>query len=384
MDCSRTFVLSGRGVRKRYGLDVRDEVVRMYVEDGVTTRAVARRLRERCTCEMDPSTVWRILEEAGRRCKTPAEVATELKPRWSGWLKLDGKAVKIYGEDYTVLFARDRTGDLVDGVLAWAEDKECWKAFCEDLKDRVGYKLRGLTSDMRDELIWAIKEVYGDVPHQYCAFHMSQIVDERTGYKAFRSVLKKYGAVYNDLTHRMLTLQYKGLPSVQLALRRDLEAQRICDLVKAHSLELTLRGWTRRFLMASSKREAAHHMAQIVWLKRPCRGRKKLKSLIDSLFEKRKALVVHLDHPELSRTNNELEELIRQFQRRVKTMDGFGKEESTEGFLNLWMIQYRFKAHGSCRGRNRWKNGKSPLEMAGVATSGVDWVRFSQAKNSNS
>lgn len=376
--------MSGRGVRKRYGLDVRDEVVRMYVEDGMTTRAVARRLRQRCTCEMDPSTVWRILEEAGRRCKTPAEVARELKPRWAGWLKLDGKAVKIYGEEYSVLFARDRTGDVVDGVLAWGEDKGSWKAFCEYMRDEVGYKLHGLTSDMREELIWAVKEVYGDVPHQYCAFHMSQIVDERTGYKAIRSVLKKYGTVYTDLTHRILTWQYKGLARVQLEARREIEAQRIRDWVNSHLLELKLRGWARRFLMASSKREAAHHMAQIVPLKRPCCGRKKLTGLINSLFDKRKALLVHLDYPELSRTNNEMEELIRQFQRRVKTMDGFRKEESTKGLLNLWMIQYRFKAHRSCRGRNRWKNGQSPLEMAGVPTSGMDWVRFSQAKNSNS
>jgi hypothetical protein len=376
-------VSPSRGVRNRYGVDVRDEAVRMHIEDGMSMRAVASRLRQRCRCEMGVATVWRILEEAGRRCKTPAEVARELKPRWSGWLKADGKAVKIYGEDYTVLFARDRTGDLVDGMLAWAEDKECWKAFCEDLKG-VGYKLHGLTSDMRDELIWAVKEVYGDVPHQYCAFHMSQIVDERTEYKAFRSVLKKYGTAYNDLTHRILTWQYKGLARVQLEARREIEAKRIRDWVTTHRLEIELRGWARRFLMASSKREAAHHMAQIVLLKRRCRGRKKLTGLINSLFEKRKALLVHLDYPELSRTNNEMEELIRQFQRRVKTTDGFGKEESTKGFLNLWMIQYRFKAHESCRGRNRWKNGKSPLEMAGVPTSGVDWVRFSQAKNRSS
>jgi hypothetical protein len=207
----------------------------------------------------------------------PAEAARELKPRWAGWLKVDGKAVKIYAEDYTVLFARDRTGDLVDGVLAWGEDKESWKAFFEDLKEEVGYKLRGLTSDMREELIWGVKEVYGDVPHQYCAFHMSQIVDEKTRYKAFRTVLKKHGTVYNDLTHRILTCQYRGLTRSQLEARREQEAQRIRDWVDGHLLELKLRGWARRFLMASSKREAALHMAQIVLVKRRCRGRKKLR-----------------------------------------------------------------------------------------------------------
>jgi len=126
-------------VHKRYGLDIRDEAVRMHVEDGISMRGVANRLWRRCGCEIGVATVWRIVEEAGRRCKRPSEVARELKPRWSGWLKVDGKVVKIYGEDYTVLFARDGTGDLVDGVLAWGEDKESWKAFCKELKEEVGY-----------------------------------------------------------------------------------------------------------------------------------------------------------------------------------------------------------------------------------------------------
>ena len=228
-------------------MDVRDEVVRMHIEDQMSMRAVAARLRRRCGSEMGVATVARILEEAGLRCKSPAEVARELKPRWSGWLMVDGKAVKIYGESYSVLLARDRTDDVVDGVLAWGEDKESWKAFFEELRDEVGYKLRGLTSDMRDELIWAVKQVYGDVPHQYCAFHMSQIVDERTGYKAFRSILKKYGRIYVDLRHRILTRQFRGLNKRQLEARKRAEARRIRDWVKIHRLALELRGWARRF-----------------------------------------------------------------------------------------------------------------------------------------
>jgi transposase-like protein len=322
-ECGRAFVLGGRGVRKRYGLDVRDEVVRMHVEDEMSMRAVAARLRRSCGCELGVATVARILDEAASRCKSPRDVARELKPRWSGWLMVDGKAVHIAGESYTVLLARDLTGDVVHGKLAWGEDKESWRTFFKELRDDIGYKLPGLISDMRDELIWAVRQVYGDVPHQYCVFHMSQRVDERTGYKGFRSTLQKYGKVYVDLRHRILTRQFKGWTKGQLEARRKLEARRIRDWVKSHRLELELRGWSRRFLMASSRREAAHYMAEIVWIKRRCRKRSKARSLVNSLFEKREALLVHHDYPKISRTNNQVEELIRQLQRRLKTMDGF-------------------------------------------------------------
>lgn len=372
-------MIRGRGVRKRYGMDVRDEVVRMHVGDEMSMRSVAARLRRRCGCEMGVATVARMLQEAGSKCKDSVDIARELAPRWSGWLMADAKAVKIEGEDYAVLLAKDRTGDVVDGVLAWGEDKESWRAFFLELRDAIGYKLRGLTSDMGDDLIWAVREVYGEVPHQYCVFHMLRVVDERVGYKSFRQVLRRYGRVYVALRHRILTLRFKGLATMQLESCKRREAQRIRGWVRDHRLELEVRGWARRFLLASSKNEAVHYMAQLVLLKRRCRRRSKLTGAIETLVEKRDALLIHHDYPGLSRTNNEAEELIRQFQRHLKTMDGFGSEEGARGFLKLWMLRYRFKSHECCRGRNSWKNGKSPLELAGINTAGLDWVRFSRS-----
>jgi len=97
------------------------------------------------------------------------------------------------------------------------------------------------------------------------------------------------------------------------------------------------------------------------------------------LLEKKDAWLVHHGYPGPSRTNNEVEELIRQLQRRLKTLDGFGSEEGARGFLRLWTLHYPFKSHECCRGRNRWKNGKSPLELSGINTAGLDWVGFSKS-----
>jgi len=41
------------------------------------------------------------------------------------------------------------------------------------------------------------------------------------------------------------------------------------------------------------------------------------------------------------------------------------------------------KPYADCKDRNKYKNGKSLLELAGVSLKGLDWVRFA-LQNSNS
>jgi hypothetical protein len=42
-----------------------------------------------------------------------------------------------------------------------------------------------------------------------------------------------------------------------------------------------------------------------------------------------------------------------------------------------------FKPYTDCKGKNTYKNGKFPLELAGISIEGLDWVGFA-LKNSNS
>ncbi|RLG28508.1 hypothetical protein DRN98_09520, partial [Methanosarcinales archaeon] len=95
-------------------------------------------------------------------------------------------------------------------------------------------------------------------------------------------------------------------------------------------------------------------------------------------------IFAHLKTPYLPTTNNQLENLIKQYERRLKTIEGFGKnKQAIEGYLNLMAICYCFKPYTDCRDNHRYKNGKSPLELAGVSIKGMGWVRFI-LKNSNS
>lgn len=72
-----------------------------------------------------------------------------------------------------------------------------------------------------------------------------------------------------------------------------------------------------------------------------------------------------------------LENYIKQYERRLKTIEGFGEDMKViEGYMNLMGICCCFKKYTDCRKRNRYKNGKTPLEVAGVDISGLNWVRY--------
>jgi len=87
-----------------------------------------------------------------------------------------------------------------------------------------------------------------------------------------------------------------------------------------------------------------------------------------------------------------IENLIKQDERRLKTIEGFGKnQKATEGYLNLMGIYQCFSARGGSafgrkphtdwKNKNRYKNGKSPLKLAGISIKGRDWIRFALKNN---
>jgi hypothetical protein len=72
-------------------------------------------------------------------------------------------------------------------------------------------------------------------------------------------------------------------------------------------------------------------------------------------------------------TNNQLEKLIKQYERRLKTIEGFGNNlDAVKGYLNLIGICHCFKPYMDCKERNKHKNGLSPLEISGVSTKSLD------------
>jgi len=62
---------------------------------------------------------------------------------------------------------------------------------------------------------------------------------------------------------------------------------------------------------------------------------------------------------------------------RLKTIESFKNFNSAGNYLNLYKNYLRFKPYTDCRGNNKIKNGKSPLEVCGVILKSKDWLKNS-------
>jgi len=86
----------------------------------------------------------------------------------------------------------------------------------------------------------------------------------------------------------------------------------------------------------------------------------------------------HFFHPGMPRTNSLIEGIIRNLSRKIDDTDGFESLETAWHSLKLLIMNYRF--HPFSCSRNKSHNGLSPLELAGVDISHINWVEFSQRK----
>jgi hypothetical protein len=137
-------------------------------------------------------------------------------------------------------------------------------------------------------------------------------------------------------------------------------------------------------VLSNSFQKVEIRLKKIKRLRTKFKSKKKIYNLITSLIRYKDNIFAHLKYPYLPYTNNQLENLIKQYERRLKTIEGFGNNlKVTEGYLNLMGICLLFKPYTDCRNYNRYKNGKSPLELTGVSVRGLDWVRFI-LRNTNS
>ena len=80
----------------------------------------------------------------------------------------------------------------------------------------------------------------------------------------------------------------------------------------------------------------------------------------------------------MPRTNNIAEGMTRRPDEKITKADGYMYHDTCWATMKMLIMWYRFKKFTDCRKKNKYKNGKSPLNVAGVNTSNIDWIRFSQ------
>lgn len=86
-------------------------------------------------------------------------------------------------------------------------------------------------------------------------------------------------------------------------------------------------------------------------------------------------LLQHQRDEKIPKTTARAENINTQLQRRYKTIDAFQSEETAFNYQNLLRSYLRFKPYTDCRGKNRSRNGKSPLELCHAKITTPDWVK---------
>ena len=271
----------------------------------------------------------------GEHTKSPIEIAQELKPRWSGILGVDGKPIKISGTEAVLLIAVDiGTMDAFFFDLVAAEDEENALKFFRIIKEVFKYPVQAVVSDLGKGRVFVnlVERIFPYVPHQACVIHFSRYVDiklpksKKSKYHQLNEYLRQH------INHILFTQCYNDADELLIRLRN------------------------------------IEHLF----------GAKYHHEIIKSLRNNFDLLTTHFFHPELPRDNNVVENIIKQLNSKLYHMHGFKKMENAYNFLKLWFCAYRIRLFTSSSYPHR--NGQCPLSLAGVKTSSLDWLRFSQRK----
>jgi transposase-like protein len=98
-NCDSTFTSERKVARPRAGFSdaVVLEAVRLYVQGLSSYRVLASMLEQRLGRSVSRATLNGWVSELGGQAKTPLEVSMELRPRWGGFIGIDGKVIFVRG-----------------------------------------------------------------------------------------------------------------------------------------------------------------------------------------------------------------------------------------------------------------------------------------------
>jgi len=318
--CLETFT-AGR----KFDLEQKYQAAELYFDKEASFRAVGREL------DIEPHTALKWINDMGANCKSFVAVAAELQPKWGGMLLADGRYIGIKGVEHALLLTADAaTQDIVNAALVKAEDEANWKRVFLELRDEIHYPVKGIIVDGDLGLFAAVREVFPEIPIQFCLVH------------AYRS------------WERYLKYEYRGSA-------RGIEdfAERVGEIVAVRTLEHwaeALRHWSekRHFLIRCGHRH-----------------------LVERVEELAPFYFAFLENPGMPPTTNIIEGIIRQLGRKIDDTDGFQRMDNAWNSLKLLIMRYRF--HKFTCSHIKGHNGFSPLELSGVSTNGASWITFSQA-----
>jgi len=144
-----------------------------------------------------------------------------------------------------------------------------------------------------------------------------------------------------------------------------------------HKLNKELRSILKDILFSETEEEMDKAYAELYEHEKKFTA-KYHKSVIKTFKKYSDIIGTHFYYPDIPGDNNIAENIIKQLNRRIKLFAGFQRTDTAYAVIKRLVMWYRFKSFTDSR--DNTKNGKSPLQLAGVDTRGFDWVEYSRIK----
>jgi len=366
--CGRAFV-QRKERKKQYTFGFQREITGMHLEERLSYRVIAKRITERWGYHVSPKSLCSMVNAVARLSKSSMEMQQEYRPCWSGYLTVDDKWVSVKGTRHLSLVAVDNSGDPLHSELHTEADQGIYDGFFLYLRDRLGYQLRALTTDFDPRIDKAARRVFWtDLTHQKCLWHAMEIVKTLIEYpqaqRRVKNVQRQITMLEESLADRKQSLYdtNKTLQSLKTQLteidatyqEKSLLLERFRECIFARTRETSER-CLKSFRRAYNKRYG---------------------NVIRFIASHWDALLEHQRDPQILKTSVRAENINKQFERRLKTIEAFQSVETAFQYQNLYRNYLRLKPYTDCRGVRRFYNGLLPLQVCQAVLPSSDWLKI--------
>ena len=364
--CGKSFS-QRRDKKKRYGMAFKKELARMHLEERMSYRLISKRLREKAGIRINKNSICRMVNEIASKSKSSLQIKTEYKPKWDGYLIVDDKYVHVKKKRVLSLVAKDKSGDIVHYEMIEEDNQSGYDNFFLFIKDRLEYPFKSVTTDLDEMLEKAIMHILPEkVIHQKCIRHALEAVRRMTGYYSKKSK-------YNTLSKRIDYLK-ESLPDRKSSYKKTDSV--INELIEEKNIlekELEkLKVMIQQIKQMSYQKDPKQSRIELQKFKR--KYSKAYPAVVKFLKKHFNKLVSHQSDIKIPKTSNDAENLNRQIERRLKTIESFQYFKTAYDYLIMLCNYLRFKPYTDCKKKNKYRNGKSPISLCGVKILDRDWL----------
>jgi transposase-like protein len=265
--------------------------------------------------DISHTTVYRKCLEALKELPHCADITRKYCNRFSGYLLVDGKFIKVRGYDskIPVIYGIDYlTHDIPTYILSVAENYQSCRSFFTSLR-LLNYPLQALICDDNVNIYQSCLSIYPKTAVQLCQNHYKENIRNRL-------------AVRTDDTYRYFMSKIQYLFTKR---RTIIEFNKVAsDILKEFSNDPLC------------------------------------VSIMVDINNRKEYLLGHLIEKPVPRTTNLIESYNSHLNGRLKTIKGFESFSHADLWINGYLVRRRFKKFNDCEGKFKKLNGKCSIELS--------------------